>query len=167
MIGLIYCFTDDWVNVSTGSVSSTDIFRVAAKPFGVTDIIIVNETNAELPGGDGALVNHEVNTIEEGLELYPGVKRVFVECPVSLALDGVEGIEIADYTHPDEDVLYIFGSDMSKIPPELLSSGDVVYIDTDISMCEMNQKIREVLDSKGPVLCSVELKHGQYILKEP
>jgi len=134
MIGLMYCFTDDWVNGSTGSVSSTDIFRTASKPFGVTDIIIVNETNSELPGGDGSMVNHFVETIEEGLALYPGVKRVFVECPVNLALAGVEGVELADYVHPDEDVLYIFGSDMSKIPAELLPTGDVMYINTDLSM---------------------------------
>ena len=50
--------------------------------------------------------------------------------------------------------------------PDLLSIGRAYGMPTNQikNHGEMNEKIRNVLDSDGPVLCSVELKHGEKIV---
>ena len=68
-------------------------------------------------------------TMEEALDAYPDIKKVFLEPIKNRSLTDHEFISLVDYSHP-VDCVYIFGNSGSGNAELAKQEDDIVYIPT-------------------------------------
>ncbi len=86
-----------------GRQVSTKEWESLSRAFGVDTIICIDQLNFECFGFSTSMVPNAftVQSIQEIRDQFPDALLVFVDS---------QGISLYDFTHPDDDVIYLFGA---------------------------------------------------------
>ena len=89
------------------------------KAYNCTRLLIVDVDVSEPAWSDAEMTVTNHATLNDALGIYPAANRVYVEH------NPTWGVDLRNFTHPAEDVVYIFGYDYdpTKLAPPQLTPG--------------------------------------------